>query len=108
MKDPVAGLVGLARRAGRLVVGTAGVRAGLRRGEVAVVVVADDLSERTAAKVVRLADGRGVPVVRGPAARMLGQVLGRSTVQAVGVTDQQLARGLLARSSSSPGGQCGD
>lgn len=104
-----AGLLGLARRAGRLVVGANGVRAALKRDEVAVVVVAGDRSDRTEDKVVRLARARGVPVVPGPAADEMGRLLGRTTVQAVGVTDEHLAQGILAGNAGrTAGGQSGD
>ena len=88
-------------RAGRVVVGVAGVRAGLqrgrgRRGAIECVVLAADASERTLEKVGRLARARGVPVVRGPVARELGQGLGRdSAVQAVGIADSALAKGVV-------------
>jgi ribosomal protein L7Ae-like RNA K-turn-binding protein len=60
-------LIGLAMKAGALVVGASGVRAGLKRGQVVLVVVADDRSRRTDEKVVRLARGKGVRVQVGPA-----------------------------------------
>jgi ribosomal protein L7Ae-like RNA K-turn-binding protein len=80
------------------VVGVTGVRAGLRRGELALVVVAGDHGPRTADKVLRLARGRGVPVLLGPGADKLGHTLGRGTVQAVGVKDPRLAAGMVRRS----------
>jgi ribosomal protein L7Ae-like RNA K-turn-binding protein len=88
-------LLGLGLRAGNVVVGVAGVRAGLQRGKVVCVVVAQDVAPRTIEKVVRLADAKQIPVLRGPAARELGGGLGRPPVQAVGVTDAALARGLI-------------
>jgi ribosomal protein L7Ae-like RNA K-turn-binding protein len=89
-------LLGLGLRAGRVVIGVAGVRAGLQRGKLACVVLAADAGERTHDKVVRLAQAKGVPVVTGPEAARLGAELGRPPVQAVGVADRALARGLLS------------
>jgi ribosomal protein L7Ae-like RNA K-turn-binding protein len=91
------GLIGLGLRAGSVVVGTAGVRAGLRRSEFAAVVVASDRSERTDEKVVRPALAREVPVLTGPGAEEMGRRLGRSTVQAVGIRDAKLAAGAAHR-----------
>lgn len=88
------GLLGLGMRAGHVVVGTNGVRAGLQRGEIFLVIVAEDCSRRTEEKVVRLARATGVPTMTGPVARTLGDRLGRSAVQAVGVRDVQLVAGL--------------
>lgn len=96
MKEGVTRLLGLGLRAGRVVIGVAGVRAGLQRGKLACVVLAADAGERTHDKVTRLAQAKGVPLITGPGAAQLGAGLGRPPVQAVGVEDRALARGLTA------------
>ncbi len=88
------GLLGLGMRAGSVVVGTGGVRAALQRGELALVMVANDRSSRTEEKVLRLARARGVPLVVGPNADDLGRSVGRGSVQAVSVRDAKLAAGI--------------
>ncbi len=93
MTERELGLLGLGSRSGALVVGTAGVRAALKRDELALVVVASDHSARTGDKVLRLARAKGVGTVIGPAAAQLGRRLGRPAVQTVGVRDEQLAAG---------------
>jgi ribosomal protein L7Ae-like RNA K-turn-binding protein len=99
MAERALGLLGLAARAGALTVGTGATRAGLRRGDVRLVVLADDRSPRTADKVERLARGTAVPVVIGPEAVALGARIGRGAVQAVGITDPAFADGILAAGS---------
>ena len=98
MTAKIARLLGLGLRAGNVVVGVAGVRAGLQRGTLACVVLAADAGQRTIEKVVRLAEARNIPVLRGPVAEQLGAGLGKPPVQAVGVTDPALTRGLIADS----------
>ena len=95
MTDALAGLLGLGARGRKLVIGVSGVRARLQRGKLAAVVLAADASPRTREKVERLAVARGVPVLVGPAAAQLGLRLGRPPVQAVGVEDRALARGMM-------------
>ena len=87
-------LVGFGVRAGTVVVGTSGVRAALGRGELALVIVAGDRSDRTEEKVVRLARAKGVPLVAAPSASQLGRSVGRGPVQTIGVKDRHLARGI--------------
>lgn len=89
-------LLGLGARARRVVIGVAGVRAKLQEQgkKIACVVLAADASARTRDKVERLAAARGIPVYRGPSAERMGAGLGRPAVQAVGVSDPALARGL--------------
>jgi ribosomal protein L7Ae-like RNA K-turn-binding protein len=98
VSDAALRLLGLGLRAGTVVIGVSGVRAALQRGTAQCAVVAADASPRTADTVTRLARGKGVPLVTGPAAQALGQALGRPPVQAVAVTDGALARGVLAAS----------
>jgi len=92
----LARLLGLGLRAGNVVIGVAGVRAGLQRGKIACVVLAADASQRTIDKVARLAEAKQVRVLRGPGADELGAGLGKPPVQAVGVSDPALAKGLMA------------
>jgi len=89
-------LLGLGLRAGNVVVGVAGVRAGLQRGKLACVVLAQDAGPRTMEKVTRLAEAKNIPVLHGPVAAELGAGLGKPPVQAVGVADQALAKGLMS------------
>ena len=96
MNPRITRLLGLGVRAGNVVIGVAGVRAGLQREKLACVVLAADAGQRTIEKVARLAEARKIPVLRGPVAAELGASLGRPPVQAVGVADQALARGLLS------------
>ena len=98
MSTRITRVLGLGVRAGNVVVGVAGVRAGLQRGTVACVVLAADASRRTMEKVTRLAAARKVPTIRGPTAAELGTGLGKPPVQAVGISDPALARGLIADS----------
>jgi len=77
-------------------VGTSGVREALRQGRVVLVVLAGEHARRTEEKVGRLARARGVPVLVGPPADELGKLVGRTSVQAVGVQDRHLAEGIRA------------
>ena len=96
MSDRIVRLLGLGVRAGGVVLGVTGVRAKLQRDGLSCVVLAADASPRTRDKVERLARARGVPIVQGPGAGPLGAGLGRPPVQAVGVADAGLARGLAS------------
>jgi ribosomal protein L7Ae-like RNA K-turn-binding protein len=89
------GLLGLGLRGRLVVVGVDPVRAELQTGKIRCVVLASDASLRAVEKVVRLAEGRGVPVVPGPAAAEIGGRLGRPPVMVVGVRDRGLADGIL-------------
>jgi ribosomal protein L7Ae-like RNA K-turn-binding protein len=87
-------LLGLGFRARQVVIGVDQVRAELKAGRVACVVVAADVSPRAAEKVVRLAVGKGVPLLPGPSAEAIGARLGRQGIMVAGVLDRALAQGL--------------
>jgi ribosomal protein L7Ae-like RNA K-turn-binding protein len=92
-------LLGLGFRSGQAVIGVDQIRAGLRNDRFVCIVVAADASPRAQDKVVRLAAGRGVPRIEGPAAETIGSRLGRPPVMVVGVLDRALARGLADAAS---------
>ena len=94
--DALLGLLGLGARGGRVVLGVDGTRAALQRDQCEVVVIASDASARAVEKAVRLARAKGIPLVDGPPAVLLGSRLGRPPVMVVGVKDRALARGILA------------
>lgn len=89
------GLLGLARRAGKLIVGAEESRRAIRRGVVRVVVVADDGAAGQRIKVVALAEAMGIPVVAATTRATLGQAVGAGLVTAVAVTDKGLGVQLL-------------
>jgi ribosomal protein L7Ae-like RNA K-turn-binding protein len=87
-------LVGLGVRSRGVVVGVEQVRNAVKKGKVALAIVAQDGSENSLAKVVPLLEARRVEIVRAPSATELGRAVGREQTVAVGVTDSQLARGI--------------
>jgi ribosomal protein L7Ae-like RNA K-turn-binding protein len=88
------GLIGLGFRARRVAVGVDAARDAMRRGKAEAVILAADAGERAHERLDGLAGHRAVPVLTGPTAEELGQVLGRPPVHGVAVLDRQLARGL--------------
>ena len=89
-------LLGLARRAGAVVPGTAAVRDSVRSGEAKLVLLAGDASTVQLDKVRRIIERRAVPeAVLGDRAA-LGAALGTEPVSAVAVTSAHLADRVLA------------
>ncbi len=92
-------LLGLARRAGAVVIGTEAVRRSLQRGELGVVILAAGCSQRVDNKVGRLARYGGVPIIVGPEPAELGRILGKGPVGSAGVRRGELARAILQSGS---------
>jgi ribosomal protein L7Ae-like RNA K-turn-binding protein len=91
----VKGLLGLGLRARTVIVGVEQVRAAVGKGTAALVIVADDASANSRAKVVPLLEARRVRTVGGVTAEWLGDAVGRKATAAVAVADAALARGIL-------------
>jgi ribosomal protein L7Ae-like RNA K-turn-binding protein len=96
----VESFLGLSRRAGALVLGRSACRRAIANGTCHLLVVA---SEAGASAVSDSGAAPGVPILEsGLSKDELGQRLGRSSVAVLGMTDADLARGLLAVAESLP------
>jgi ribosomal protein L7Ae-like RNA K-turn-binding protein len=95
--EEIRGLLGLARKARGLVIGSRETRAGLHRGQVCLVLLAADGSPRDRERLQRLAEETGTPVRAGGTREELGRAVGRDGVAVVGVTDRNVAAGILGR-----------
>ncbi len=102
--EEIRGLLGLARRAGRLCVGSRETRIGLHRGEVRLVILAGDASPRDRERVLRVAEEEDVPARIAGDRGTLGAAIGRDAVAVLGVRDAGMAGGLLARLDGNEGG----
>jgi ribosomal protein L7Ae-like RNA K-turn-binding protein len=89
------GLLGLARRAGGLVVGTEAAREAIRAGDARLIVVAQDVSPVQSAKVRRTLAGHPVRQVSWGTKEDLGAAVGLPPVSVVAVTHPRLAAELL-------------
>ncbi len=90
------GLLGLGVRGRLAVVGVDRVREAAKRGALRVAVVAEDASHHSREKFEGLLAAKEVPVILVPVAAELGEVAGRESTAVIGVTDAQLAKGILA------------
>jgi len=92
-KNKVERLLGLARRARKLAIGSTEVEQQLKKQRVKLLVFAEDASANSRRKVLELA--RGCPVVTYGTVAELGALLGREKVAVLGVLDVHFAKGIL-------------
>lgn len=97
------GLLGLARRSGRLAAGHAAVERALVRGEARLVILAADASPGTRRRFQRLADAAGVPVRTWGGKDELGAALGTTPKAVLAVLDAGLAARLIGGRGEEPG-----
>ena len=90
-------LLGLARRAGAVVKGTDATRRSLRKGEVRLVISAEDGSETQLRKVLPLAKHEEVPVVRLGRRVELGAAVGSGPLTVLVITRASFSKEFRAR-----------
>jgi uncharacterized protein len=83
-------LLGLAARAGAVVVGTERVREAARGGSLRFAIIAADASENSRGKLVPLLEATAQPHAVAVDRAALGAAVGRGPLSAVGITDASL------------------
>lgn len=88
----LAGILGIARRAGRLACGYEAAVGEMKRGRACLVIVAADASKRTAQSIGNQCEKYNVPCVNLPiCSDSLGYSIGRSKVAVVALTDKSFS-----------------
>lgn len=97
IEERILGLVGMARKAGTVVTGGNMVLAALgQAGQLALVLLAEDISSGVGNKIAGKADVVGVPVYKLFDKTTLGRVLGKDERSSVGLKDGALAEAISA------------
>lgn len=91
--DGRVGLLGIARRAGRVALGTRAVDRAARAGRLALLLVASDASRHALGRLAP--EARAAPRLTLGSRAALGRILGRRSVAVAGVTDVALAARML-------------
>ena len=87
------GIIGLAKRAGALAIGTEAVIEAVRKGKAKLVLAACDVSENTAKRLQDKASYRGVPLERIPIGMgELGRLIGKDHAAAVALLQEGFVR----------------
>ncbi len=94
--DRVLGLLGLARRAGKLALGSQAVRQAILRGSADMVVLATDASSRTSKDFYAQAQAAGIPVIKLTEMEAVGRAVGSSPLAVCAVCDQDFSRGIAS------------
>ena len=93
----IAGLLGMAQRAGKMVSGEVAVQKAIASGQAAALIVAADISERARETVLREAEARGMPVYNIFTKEMLGRCLGKEYRAVAALMDKGFAKTLAEK-----------
>lgn len=101
MKRKTAGMLGLARRSGTLAYGFEQVRERILRGDVLLVILAEDASERTTKKMVQLCEETETQWIVTGTKETLSHAIGLVNKAVLGLTDPNMAKQVKAYHSES-------
>lgn len=97
------GLLGLARRAGKLVSGRDAVERELHRKAAHLVILAKDASPGTRRRFIDMSEADGVPVCELSSKEAIGFATGRKATAVLAITDQSFAEGIMRKVMGSGG-----
>ena len=90
------GMIGMARRAGRLIYGMDSVENNAARARL--IVLSRDAGKAVVRNVAHITEGRNIPVLRLPeSSEELGHAIGVSVCAVAAITDAGMARAILAK-----------
>jgi len=94
MNDKALRMLGLARRAGKLVLGSDASADAVRGGKAYIVVVAEDASDRTKKLLHNKCHSFHVPLYEFSDCETLGMKLGKSAISVIAVSDKSFAKAI--------------
>lgn len=107
MEDKLRGLLGLARRAGKITFGSDATIREIQNGKAGVVVFAKDVSERTERMIGAVCDQSKTKVVKIPLDKLeLGHAIGRGETAVAAVTDRAFSDRVIEICRDITGGIC--
>ena len=90
-ENKIYSFIGLDREAGAVAMGEGLAEQAVKRGKAYLVLIADDAASNTAKKIRTAVYGRNVPLVGFGKKEQLGQILGKTFVSVIAVTDRSFA-----------------
>ena len=94
MTDKVLSMLGLARRAGKLIYGSENAVNSARQGKAYLVIMAGDASDRTKKLLRNKCKSFSVPLFEYSTKADLGSALGKSDISALSVSDRNFAKAI--------------
>ena len=91
MNDKVFGMLGLARRAGKIIFGSDAAEKAVRAGKAVLVIMAEDASDRTKKLMTNKCKSFSVPLYVFSNATELGNKIGKSDISVLAVGDKNFA-----------------
>ena len=89
--NKILGLIGLAARARKLCFGADSVEEKTKKGKVKLLIIAEDASNRTKDKFIKLANEKNIPIIIKEKIETLSKAIGKSNKAIIGIEDINLS-----------------
>ena len=91
INNKILGLIGFAAKARNICFGSDSVEERTKKNRVKLLIVAEDASERTKYKFIKLAEERNVPIIVGGNIEMLSKAIGKNNKAIIGIENVNLS-----------------
>ena len=91
VNNKILGLIGLAARARKLCFGADSVEEKTKKGKVKLLIIAEDASNRTKDKFIKLANEKNIPIIIKEKIETLSKAIGKSNKAIIGIEDINLS-----------------
>ena len=91
INNKILGLIGLAARARKLCFGADSVEEKTKKGKVKLLIIAEDASNRTKDKFIKLAEEKNIPIIIKEKIETLSKAIGKSNKAIIGIEDINLS-----------------
>lgn len=91
VNNKILGLIGLAARARKLCFGADSVEEKTKKGKVKLLIIAEDASNRTKDKFIKLAEEKNIPIIIKEKIETLSKAIGKSNKAIIGIEDINLS-----------------
>lgn len=91
VNNKILGLIGLAARARKVCFGADSVEEKTKKGKVKLLIIAEDASNRTKDKFIKLANEKNIPIIIKEKIETLSKAIGKSNKAIIGIEDINLS-----------------
>ena len=91
VNNKILGLIGLAARARKLCFGADSVEEKTKKGKVKLLIIAEDASNRTKDKFIKLTEEKNIPIIIKEKIETLSKAIGKSNKAIIGIEDINLS-----------------
>ena len=91
INNKILGLIGLAARARKVCFGADSVEEKTKKGKVKLLIIAEDASNRTKDKFIKLANEKNIPIIIKEKIETLSKAIGKSNKAIIGIEDINLS-----------------